>query len=88
MLTKDVQQKLVTYAPWLLIIFHVIGLVIMLTPDRVQGLSGINMLVCSALVLLSAEAVKNELKLLSFIYVGGMLVEIIGVGSGLLFGSY
>jgi putative membrane protein len=88
MLTRDIQQKLVTFAPWLLIIFHVIGLVIMLTPDRVLGLSGINMLVCSVLVLLSAEAVKNELKLLSFIYVGGMLVEIIGVGSGLLFGSY
>ncbi|MDC0231350.1 carotenoid biosynthesis protein [Aureispira] len=88
MLTKDLQSKIVSFAPWLLIIFHIIGLDIILRPDHILGLSGFNMLVCSVLVLLSAEDIKKELKLLAFIYVGGMLVEIIGVGSGLLFGAY
>lgn len=60
----------------------------MMTPDRILGLSGLNMLVCSVLVLLSAQNLKNELVLLTFIYMGGMLIEILGVSTGILFGSY
>ncbi len=85
---KELQLRTVNFAPWLLIIFHIIGLTIMLTPDRAQGLSGFNMLVCSVMVLLSAQTIRKEFRMLVFIYMGGMLVEIIGVATGLLFGTY
>lgn len=72
----------------ILIIFHIIGLVLFLMPNRVEGLSGLNMLLCSTLVFLASDNYRKEAFLLLFIFIGGFLVEYIGVNTGLLFGNY
>jgi len=74
--------------PWVLIIFHLIGIGIFLLPDRVVGLSGFNMLLCALLVFATAADKPKELLLFAFIFLGGFGVEFIGVNTGVLFGSY
>ena len=71
-----------------LILFHIIGLVLFLMPDRVEGLSGLNMLLCSTLVFLASDTYRKEAALLSFIFISGFFVEYIGVNTGLFFGTY
>lgn len=57
-------------------------------PNRVEGLSGLNMLLCASLVFLASDHYKKEAALLAFVFVSGFLVEFIGVNTGLLFGTY
>lgn len=88
MKAKSVQVNFEYYAPWVLILFHLIGLGIFLYPDRVEGLSGFNMLLCAGLIFFSASNWRTEAYLLVGIIVGGFGVEAIGVNTGLLFGNY
>jgi putative membrane protein len=85
---KTIQKKFESYAPWILILFHLIGLGIFLYPDRIEGLSGFNMLLCAMLVFFSADNWRTEAYLLIGIIIGGFTVEAIGVNTGLLFGTY
>lgn len=86
--TRAIQTKFEDYAPWILIIFHVIGLGIFLYPDRPEGLSGGNLLLCASLIYWSSNDWKQELNLLLGIAFLGFLIECIGVHTGLLFGIY
>lgn len=85
---NTIQVKLESYAPWILVLFHLIGLGIFLYPDRVEGLSGLNMILCALLILFSSENWRTETYLLLGVVVGGFTVEAIGVNTGLLFGNY
>ncbi|MFK7797655.1 MAG: carotenoid biosynthesis protein [Aureispira sp.] len=86
--TIAIQAKFERHAPWILCLFHVIGIGLFLYPDRPQGLSGLNMLLCTALVLGSAHHYQKESWAVVGIMLGGFTVEAIGVNTGLLFGSY
>ena len=88
MKAKTIQSKFERFAPWVLILFHLIGLGIFLYPDRVEGLSGFNMLLCAVLIFFSANNWRTEAYLLIGIIIGGFTVEAIGVNTGLLFGTY
>lgn len=88
MKAKAIQVKFEDYAPWVLILFHIIGLGIFLYPDRVEGLSGFNMLLCATLIFFSSDNWRTEAYLLAGIILGGFTVEAIGVNTGLLFGTY
>lgn len=85
---KSIQINVERSAPWVLIIFHLIGLGLFLYPDRIEGLSGFNMLLCAILVFFSSDNWRTEAYLLLGIIVGGFTVEAIGVNTGLLFGTY
>jgi putative membrane protein len=76
------------HAPWILLLFHAIGLGLFLYPDRPSGLSGMNMVLCTILVWGSAAAYRKEALAVLGIALGGFLVEAIGVNTGLLFGEY
>ncbi|CAA6829619.1 MAG: Unknown protein [uncultured Aureispira sp.] len=86
--TKSIQTNFQHYAPWVLMLFHLIGLGIFLYPDRVEGLSGFNMLLCAVLIFFSSTNWRTEAYLLVGIIIGGFTVEAIGVNTGLLFGTY
>jgi putative membrane protein len=86
--TKSIQINVERSAPWVLILFHLIGLGLFLYPDRIEGLSGFNMLLCAVLVFFSSDNWRTEAYLLLGIIVGGFTVEAIGVNTGLLFGTY
>jgi putative membrane protein len=88
MKAKTIQSNFERFAPWVLILFHLIGLGIFLYPDRVEGLSGFNMLLCAVLIFFSADNWRTEAYLLIGIIIGGFTVEAIGVNTGLLFGTY
>ena len=85
---KTIQINFESYAPWILILFHLIGLGIFLYPNRIEGLSGFNMLLCAVLIFFSSDNWRTEAYLLSGIIIGGFTVEAIGVNTGLLFGTY
>lgn len=76
------------YAIPILILFHSIGLGLFLYPDRPLGLSGLNMLLCAALVFVTAEDYRREWWSFVGICVGGFVLEAVGVNTGLLFGNY
>jgi putative membrane protein len=82
------KDKIVIFFPLILLIFHIIGVGVFLYPERPEGLSGANMILCTLLVFLAAGDWKKELGLLVFIFFGGFLVEFIGVNTGILFGTY
>ena len=83
-----IKNKPTNYAIAVLVIFHIIGLGLFLYPDRVEGLSGLNVLLCSLLLFMTAANRIREAFLLAFIFLGGFLVEYVGVNTGLLFGEY
>lgn len=85
---KSIQIKVEFYALGILVLFHLIGLGIFLYPDRVEGLSGFNMLLCASLIFFSSDNWRTEAYLLIGIMIGGFTVEAIGVNTGLLFGTY
>lgn len=76
------------YSTEILILFHVIGLVIFYHSNQPVGLSSFNILLCSALILNTVQDKRKEFQLLGWIALGGWLIEVIGVNTGLLFGNY
>ena len=76
------------HALWLLVVFHLIGLFIFKMPDRVEGLSALNILFCSLLVFFTSKDIREEWKYFLFIGLGGIFLEELGVNTGLLFGEY
>lgn len=71
-----------------LIMFHIIGTVLILTTENGAELSHLNLLLCGTLVFLSEKNKRRALLPLVVIFVGGYLLEFIGVHTGVLFGSY
>ncbi len=86
--TVRLQALYERHAPWILGLFHAIGLGLFLYPDRPQGLSGMNMLLCTILLWGSAYDYRKEFWAVLGIALGGFTVEAIGVNTGLLFGEY
>ena len=76
------------HALWLLVVFHLIGLFIFKMPDRVEGLSALNILFCSFLVFFTSKDIREEWKYFLFIGLGGIFLEELGVNTGILFGEY
>lgn len=83
-----IQAQYERHAPWILVLFHVIGIGLFLYPDRPQGLSGMNMILCTILLWGSAHNYRKEALAVFGIALGGFTVEAIGVNTGLLFGEY
>ncbi len=88
MIDKNIKLKLQKLSPWFLVIFHIIGLIIFMSPDRITGLSWFNILFCTFILFLNSLDYLKEFFLLGFIYLGGMSIEILGVSTGVLFGTY
>lgn len=82
------QGQFERHAPWVLLLFHAIGIGLFLYPDRPQGLSGMNMLLCTIFLWGSAQHYKKETWAVIGIALGGFTVEAIGVNTGWLFGAY
>lgn len=83
-----IQARFERHAPWILLLFHTIGIGLFLYPDRPSGLSGMNMLLCALLVWGSAHNYKKDALAVLGIAIGGFTVEAIGVNTGWLFGDY
>ena len=73
----------------LLIIFHIVGAVLMIS-QQAEGakLSYLNLILCGIIVLLSESTIKKVLLPFMIISVGGYVVELIGIHTQLLFGDY
>ena len=80
-------------APFVLVIFHIIGLVLFLQSDSASDLTWMNLTLCGLLVFIGEIEPKNGniLKLLLVLFIifwGGFFIEYIGTSTGLLFGEY
>lgn len=72
----------------ILVLFHVIGVGIMLWGKDGAQLSYLNLLLCGVLLFLSESNYLKAIVPLALIFVGGFVVEYIGVHTGFLFGNY
>ena len=81
-------QTLRPYFLFFLLVFHIVGFLLFTMYPQPMGLSGLNILICSALVFASVDNMKDLISTFLVCYIGGMTVEIIGVNTGWLFGSY
>ena len=70
-----------------LLLFHTIGIVIILQNPTNAEMSWINLVLCALLIYLPEDS-KNKIWVFFMIAVGGYTVELIGVHTGLLFGNY
>ncbi|MCH8554241.1 MAG: carotenoid biosynthesis protein [Schleiferiaceae bacterium] len=88
---KKIKDVLAYRGAWILLIFHTVGVVGLLSPWRELfiSLTPYNLLL-SALVLISGHR-GDDLKLLVFFFVSALLsffAEVVGVKTGLIFGEY
>ncbi len=72
----------------ILVLFHIIGLGIMLYSKEGVQLSYMNLLLCGVLLYLSESNYLKALVPLIVIFIGGFAVEYIGIHTGMLFGEY
>lgn len=82
------RNKMDSLSIGILVLFHIIGVVLMLTQENGAELSYLNLLLCSVLIILGEHSLRNTFISLLIIYVGGYLIEYIGVHTGVLFGEY
>lgn len=76
------------YFLFFLLVFHTIGFLLFTMYPQPMGLSGLNILICSILVYTYVENMSDLFSTFLLCYIGGMTVEIIGVNTGWLFGTY
>ena len=72
----------------ILILFHAIGVGIMLLYPEGASLSYLNLILAAFLLFLSEKNYLRTLATFVIIFLGGFLVEYIGVHTGVLFGNY
>lgn len=72
----------------ILVLFHVIGVGIMLLSKDGAALSYLNLLLCGTLLYFSESNYFKAFVPLLIIFIGGFAVEYVGVHTGLLFGNY
>ncbi|MDA9881752.1 carotenoid biosynthesis protein [Crocinitomicaceae bacterium] len=75
-----------TYSIFVLLVFHAIGFYLFTDIKGGSSLTYINMILCAA-VIFFAEKDRSVFPLIG-IFLGGFLIELIGVKTGLLFGAY
>ncbi len=76
------------YFPFILLLFHVIGLVLFIRSDSASDLTWMNLTLCGLLVFLAEENWKKNVLTFLIIFSGGFLIELIGTKTGYLFGNY
>ncbi len=76
------------YGAWVLLLFHVIGLVLFQIDPRNAELSYLTLYLCAIVLFLAESNVFRAIIPLLVIFVGGYVVEFIGVSTGILFGNY
>jgi putative membrane protein len=81
-------NKIITYFPIILLIFHVIGLFIFIQAPSAANLTWFNLTLCGVLVFLNEKGGWSKIITLSVIFIGGFLIELIGTKTGWLFGEY
>ncbi|OFZ54267.1 MAG: hypothetical protein A3D92_18290, partial [Bacteroidetes bacterium RIFCSPHIGHO2_02_FULL_44_7] len=79
--------SLKTYSPLILFIFHFFGVLLFLYNPQSAQLSFLTIILCGLLILLHEKESRNYMVYLA-IALAGYLVEIIGVNTHYLFGSY
>lgn len=72
----------------ILVLFHSIGIALMIFTDDGAQLSYLNLLLCGLLLFISESGRVKTGMTFFLIFSGGFLVEYIGVHTGLLFGNY
>jgi len=82
------KTKVVASFPWILVVFHVVGLVLFLTDPKAAQLSYLNILLCGTLVFLSEKSLLKSFPALVVIFTLGFIVELAGTKTGFLFGDY
>lgn len=81
-------QKAVKFFPFVLLFFHLIGAGLFLYFSQAPQFSYITILLSALLVLLAEEKTYSALLVFGVIFISGFLIELVGVQTGLLFGSY
>lgn len=76
------------YFPYILLLFHVIGLVLFIRSESASDLTWMNLTLCGLLVFLAEENWKKNILTFLIIFSGGFLIELIGTKTGYLFGNY
>ena len=73
---------------WILVLFHTIGVGIMLIYPEGAKLSYLNLILTASLIFLSENNYARSFGTLIIILIGGFVIEYVGVHTGLLFGDY
>ncbi|MBD3637951.1 MAG: carotenoid biosynthesis protein [Crocinitomicaceae bacterium] len=81
-------DKVTNIFPIALAVFHVIGATLFIYLSKAPDFSYITIFLSAVLVALSEELNSKSLLLFLVIFCGGFLIELIGVQTGWLFGSY
>ncbi len=81
-------QVRVRYIVGILLLFHIVGLIIMLVDENSAQLSSLNLVLTGFLLFMSESNYFRASLSLILIFVGGFVVEYIGVHTGFLFGDY
>jgi len=68
--------------------FHLIGLVIYLQFPEMVSLTALNILLCGLLVFINRKPLWDDTIVLFIICIGGLIIEMVGVHTGYLFGNY
>lgn len=76
------------YFPYILLLFHVIGLVLFIRSESASDLTWMNLTLCGLLVFLAEENWKKNILTFFVIFSGGFIIELIGTKTGYLFGNY
>lgn len=76
------------YFPYILLLFHVIGLVLFIRSESASDLTWMNLTLCGLLVFLAEENWKKNILTFLIVFSGGFLIELIGTKTGYLFGNY
>ena len=71
-----------------LLIFHIVGLYLFLNDPHSSELAWLNMILCAVMLFINAEKYEMEFWMLLGIFIGGYVIEAIGVKTGYLFGNY
>lgn len=83
-------DKLNKHAIWIAILLHIVGIIGILSPYKTLTLSltPINLSISCALVILSYPNSKKLLIFCIVCYLFGLLIEMLGVNTGMIFGTY
>lgn len=72
----------------ILVIFHAVGLFLFLTDPSAADLAWLNIFLCLVVLLWNEQGINKIWWGFAVIYLGGYIVELIGVHTGFLFGIY
>lgn len=81
-------DKAIRYFPYILAFFHAIGVGIFLYFSSAPDLSYINIFMSAVLVLIAEKNLNKAAMIFAFIFITGYMIELVGVQTGLLFGTY